>query len=216
MAIKRLAAAPVGTETIDIPNLGAGEHEGRLRYVADLGMQERTPFQKGDPERAPCQQLSLGIEIVGETIEVDGKTLPRLLWSPPFNVFNTMSGLGKELKFFKAFDSSAKEDTVADWDSVLNEPCNVTTVLNEGKGASAGRTFDNIVGIAAIPAKYKAGVEKGIVTDGCTGDCEDDDNPAQSNMYGLPDVLHSRRITSSITEVETVEEMLEDTEAVPF
>ena len=215
MAIKRLATPATSSTAVEIPNLKAGQYMGRLRYVADLGMQVRTPFQKGDPERPDCQQLSLGIEVIGETVEIDGEIVPRLLWMAPFNVFHNMTPRGKELQLFKVFDVDAVEDTVADWDAVINGCCTVTTVVNQGKGANADRSFTNIKGITPIMESFKSQVGEGLITDGCTGDCEDDDNPAQARMYGLPESLHAKRVTQSLPTPEPMPEMAE-AEDLPF
>jgi len=211
MAIKRRGEQQT-TERSDIEyvNLEAGEHEGRLRYVADLGMQKRD-YNK-EEERPPAQQLALGIEIIGQTVEIDGKEKPRLLWTETFNVFHQLTERGKELKYFKVFDQAAVEGVVADWDSVLNEPCNVVVVHNKGKGANADRTYDNIDSLTPIPTKYKGGVEAGLITDGCTGDADDMDNPAQASMFGLPLWTHGRRIDAP----ESLEELTGAEVDIPF
>ena len=211
MAIKRCGEQQT-TERSDLEyvNLEAGEHEGRLRYVADLGMQKRD-YNK-EEERPPAQQLALCIEIIGQTVEIDGKEKPRLLWTEAFNVFHQLTERGNELKYFKVFDQAAVEGVVADWDSVLNEPCNVVIVHNKGKGANSHRTYDNIDYLTPIPAKYKDGVEAGLITDGCTGDADDMENPAQANMFGLPLWTHGRRIDAP----ESLEELAGVEDDIPF
>ena len=87
MAIKRTGEVSKKNDLDPIPNLEAGEHEGRLRYVADLGL--HTNEYKGEV-KPNVQKLALGIEIVGETIEIDGETKPRLLWTSAFNIFHQM------------------------------------------------------------------------------------------------------------------------------
>ena len=174
MAIKRTGAT-VSTDQNDI--LPEGEYEGRLVYVADLGMQKREK-DFGEGIRPPIQQLALGIEILGQTRTYEGETTPMLMWTNGFNILRTLTEMGNELKRFKVFSSSAKEGQVADWDSVIGKPCSVQVVHRGG--------YANIKEILAIPEKYQKDVAEGGITDGCTGDVGDENNPAQKAMYGLP------------------------------
>jgi hypothetical protein len=187
MALNRTTAQQETNSNVEYSNLAVGEHEGRLVYVADLGMQERS--FKGE-EKAPAQQLSLGIEIMGNPVNVDGTMRPRLLWSRPFNVFQTLNERGIEYQMYKAFNTSAQEGTVADWDAVLGTPVSVLV-----KHRVAGdRTYDDIDSLSPIPARFHDSVAAGEFTDSSVGDCEDESNPAQRAMFGLPKYVFDRRI----------------------
>lgn len=217
MAIKRTGEVSGNKDSEQIPNLDAGEHEGRLRYVADLGM--HTNDYKGEV-KPDVQKLSLGIEIVGETVEVDGEVKPRVMWSQPFNIFFSLTGKGKELELYKVFSPSAVEGGVADWDSVIDEPCNVTVIHKQGKGENKDNVYDNIESISPIPGKYKSGVDEGLVTDGCTGDVEDPENPAQANARGLASwSIANRIIAGEVDTTLTQEAALAEVgfdDAIPF
>ena len=215
MAIKRTGEVSKKNDLEPIPNLEAGEHEGRLRYVADLGL--HTNEYKGEV-KPNVQKLALGIEIVGETIEIDGETKPRLLWTSAFNIFYQMTEKGKELQFYKVFDTSATEGVIADWDAVINEPCNVTVVHVKGKGENSDRTYDNIASVSPIPSKYKAAVAEGLITDGCTGDVQNGNNPAQAATFGLPAWFIANQINFKVMEEAPVEPEREEIfdDAVPF
>ncbi len=192
MTIKRRGEVIESNKEFEpIPNLEEGEYEGRLRYVADLGLHSNE--WKGE-KKPDVQKIALGIEIIGETVEIDGEDKPRLLWARPFNVFRTMTERGTELPMFKVFKPSAKEGDVADWDSVINESCSVIVEHVQGRGDNADRVFDNIASISPIPAKYKKDVEEGSITDGCTGDADEEENPAQQAMFGLPRWFHDNRL----------------------
>jgi len=191
MAIQRRGEAQSGERSDPIPNLPVGEHEGRLRYVIDLGMHHNE--YKGDV-KADVQKLSIGIEIVGETVEIDGEQQPRLLWVNPFNVYFSMTERGKEFALYKVFDAAAEVGKTADWDKVINEPCNVTVIHTQGKNENADRTYDNIGELSPIPSKYKSGVEGGLITNGCTGDAEDEESAATSAMYGLVSWMFEQRL----------------------
>lgn len=178
-------------EKADYKNLTNGEYEGRLVYVGDLGMQERSYMGETKP---PAKQLSLGIEILGESVVVDGQERPRILWTKPFNVFFQMNEKGNEYKYYKVFEPSAKDGTVADWEAVLGRPCNVNVIQVQGKGANADKVFDNIDTIGAIPAKYQEGVAESTVTNMAVGDADDDENSATKALFGLAKYVYDRRL----------------------
>ena len=123
---------------IEYENLTEGEHEARLIYVADCGMQLRE--YKGEV-KSPAQQIALCFEVLGSTITVDGVEQPRIIWSKPFNIFGRMSGLSTEFEMFKAFVPTAQEETVADWESVLGKPVNI--IVKHFK-KDADTTYDNV------------------------------------------------------------------------
>lgn len=177
-------------------NLEAGEYEGRLAYVGDLGLQARE--FRGE-EKPPCQQISLGIELVDSTVVIDGNEQPRLMWTRPINIFHTLNEKGKELEYYKVFDSSAKEGQVADWDSVISEPCSVNVVHGTSK-ADPSAKYDNIGSVTPIPAKYKDGVSAMRISDACVGDADDLDNPATKALFGLARHVFDKRLDEVVAQ----------------
>lgn len=198
MAINRVSPqAEKSTSTIEYTNVPEGEHEGRLVYVADLGLQERN---FAGEEKPPAQQLSLGIELVGQEQTLsDGGTLPRILWSKPFNIFQTMNERGNEYKYYKMFVPTARDGEVADWDKVLGMPINV--VVTHSK--SGDRTYDNISSMSAIPAKYQDQVPPAATAQMSVGDAEDENNVATKAMFGLVKYLHDKRVNGPVVEKST-------------
>ena len=189
MALNRTSAQAATTNsTVEYTNLTEGEHEGRLVYVADLGMQERSFMGE---EKPACQQISLGIEVMGKAVDIDGTMRPRLLWTKPFNIFQTMDERGNEYKYFKTFQPTAQDGQVADWDAVLGTPCNILVKHS----VSGDRTYDNIDSIVAIPTKYHEAVAASEFTDACVGDCDDENNAAQKAMFGLARYVFEKRIS---------------------
>lgn len=190
MAFERAMSQEVSSSKTEYSNLIPGEYEGRLVYVADLGMQERN---YAGEEKPPCQQISLCVEVLDNTVTIDGKEAPRILWTKPFNIFRTMSGLGKELEYYKAFKPSAEEGQVADWESALGMPC---TVVIKNKQVQ-DKVYDEVAGLAPIPAKYRDSVSKSSFTDQCLAGAEDSDSPAIKSLFGLAKYIHEKRITES-------------------
>ena len=199
---------------IEYENLTEGEHEARLIYVADCGMQLRE--YKGEV-KSPAQQIALCFEVLGSTITVDGVEQPRIIWSKPFNIFGRMSGLSTEFEMFKAFVPTAQEETVADWESVLGEPVNI--IIKHFK-KDADTTYDNVAGLSSIPSKYQDKVEPAITTDFSIAGCEDEDAPAIRNLFGLAKFIHDKRISSNSTasteQAQPVSEVETFDDEVPF
>ena len=189
MSLKRRSPKGEGKSNLNIPNLTNGEeYEGRLVYIADLGMHINAYKGEIKPD---VQKLALGIEILGQSFEdEEGNTLPRLLWTKPFNIFHTLTEKGKELEYYKIFDGTAQPNVVADWDAQLDKPVSVT-ILHVKKDDAV---YDNIANLAAIPVKYQKNVEASTITP-AIGDVDDDENAATKALYGLTRWMVERRIT---------------------
>ena len=172
-------------------NVAEGDHEGRLVYVADLGLQERN---FAGEEKPPAQQLALGVELVGQVQTMtDGGTVPRILWSKPFNIFQTMNERGNEYKYYKMFVPTAQEGQVADWDKVLGLPISVVV----SHSTSGDRTYDNISALNPVPTKYRDQVADAATTQTAVGDAEDANNAATKAMFGLVRFIHEKRINGN-------------------
>ena len=212
---RKSAAQPKAANTMEYENLTEGEHEARLIYVADCGMQLRE--YKGEV-KSPAQQIALCFEVLGSKVKVDGVEQPRIIWSKPFNIFGRMSGLSTEFEMFKAFVPTAQEETVADWESVLGEPVNI--IIKHFK-KDADTTYDNVAGLSSIPSKYRDKVEPATTTDFSIAGSEDADAPAIKNLFGLAKFIHEKRISSTkniptATEAQPVSEVETFDDAVPF
>jgi hypothetical protein len=210
MALKRRSTIPetkTNNDNVEYTNLEAGEHEGRLVYVADLGLQEREYMGESKP---PAQQLSLGIEIIGQTVSIDNKEVPRILWVKPFNVFYTLTEKGNEMKYFSVFEPTAQEGSVADWDAVLGLPCNVVVKHKKGKGENSNRVYDEISNLTPIPAKYQEGVGAALTTDMAVGDADDENNAATKALFGLAKFVFDKRISENKPKLAVVKELVSD------
>ena len=196
MAINRVSPEVERSASVsEYINIPEGEHEGRLVYVADLGLQERNFAGESKP---PAQQISLGIELVGQKQTLsDGNAVPRILWSKPFNIFQTMNERGNEYKYYKMFVPTAKDGDVANWDSVLGMPINVVVSHSVGKD---GKVYDNISSMSAIPSKYQEQVAPAETSEMAVGDAEDENNIATKAMFGLVKYLHEKRVNGKVTE----------------
>ena len=213
MGIERLTVKTSGGDKLTYDNLEAGEYEARLIYVADLGMQNRKPFN-GD-EKTPCQQIALCFEVLDSTVELNGETRPRTLWSTTINVFSSMGGMGHELSMYRAFVPTAPENSLPDWEAQLGKPVNITVAPKESKG----RVFDNIMNVSAIPLKYQDKVPEAVTTEFSAAGCEELDSPAIKNLRGYQKTAHENRIRQNTTSTKQPQPVVEEEvfdEAVPF
>ena len=204
MTFQRKQAASSNDSKMEYDNLTEGEHEGVLIYVADCGTQLREYQGEVKP---PAQQIALCFEILGSTVTVDGKELPRIIWSKPFNIFGRMDSKSNEFAMFKAFVPTAKEDSIADWESVLGKPVNV--IIKHHK-KDADTTYDNVAGITSIPKKYLANVGKPVTTEFSIAGCEDADSPAIQNLFGLAKFIHDKRVVAGSTSGGSPEAVVEE------
>lgn len=184
-------------------NLEQGEHEGRLVRVADLGWHQDTYQGETKPK---AKKAALGIEIVGKDVEINGQTYPRMLWTKPFNVFPSLTEMGKEMEFYSAFDTHAEPGQKADWESQLGKPCNVV-VKHVEKG---GNTYDNIERLAPIPSKYHDKVEKNRLEAHAWND------KARENLFGLARWIYERRLDQQEAEDNTSEPSDDFDDDIPF
>ena len=150
------------------------------------------PVYKGE-EQDERQQIALGIELVNSSVTIDGEEKPSLLWTMPINIYYSMTERGIETKMYQVFDPTAMVGEVADWDSVLGKPCNVITYHN----TKDGRTYDNIKTILPIPAKYQDTVAPNRILDFSIGDSDDENNPAQKALFGIPRNAYTRRLNQA-------------------
>jgi len=176
--------------TLVYDNMKPGDHEARLVYVADLGLQHREYKGEVKPD---TQQIALCLEIIGSTVEIDGIKNPRIMWTKPFNIFGKLDAKSHEYHMYAAFNPMVQEGEYADWDSVLGKACNAV-VVNVPDKQDPSILYDNIKSIAAIPSKYLDMVPAGEITDLAVGDSEDANSPAIKHLFGLAKYVHAKRI----------------------
>lgn len=132
-----------------------GTYPARLVQVITLGVQKQRPY-KGE-EKSPALELHLTYEFLDEFLkDEDGNDIedkPRWLSETmPFRNLN--SERAKSTKRYFALDPDVEHD--GDWGELIGKPCMVTIINNEGKGANAGRIFDNIDSVSSMRPKEAA------------------------------------------------------------
>ena len=125
-----------------LPPLPGGTYLGICVYSIALG--EQLCEYEGKSKNY-YNQVRLGFEICGHTVEVDGKQEPRVL-SKTFNATKgKKSGLRKFLGAWEAKELSDDEYLDSDTNDYVGRPAFLTIVLNE-----TGE-YSNIDGIAPLP-----------------------------------------------------------------
>ena len=177
-----------------ISNLSEGQHEGRLVYVADLGLQRK---EYNGEFMGNVQQLALGIEIIGSSVTIDGKEKPRLMWTKPFYIYNNMGEKSREYAYYKVFSPTAEPESVPNWEAQLGKCCTVVVKHANGKGEKAAFKYDNISDLLSIPEKYQSGVGKNVLTP-AIGGAEEPNNEAIKALFGLTKMVHERRLEPGV------------------
>lgn len=162
------------------------EYDARLVYFGSCGVQKPHPKY---PDNPPREQVAIALEVIGATRVYNNEKLPKILWTTPYNKFDTLTERGKELPLYSVFVPNAKEGDKPDWESQLSKPCSITISHHK----NGDNTYDNIASITAIPAKYRKDVGDATTTPCYSDDCEAQ-NDAQAGMFGLTRYLWEQRI----------------------
>lgn len=127
------------------PTIPAGSYPARIVQVIDLGLQDGGSFQ--GEEKDPVRKIMITYELVDEFLpDEEGnpqEDKPRWV-SEEFPLHNLKADRAKSTIRYRSLDPQEKFG--GDWTKLLDMPCNVTVVENQGKGKNAGRTFNNVAG----------------------------------------------------------------------
>tara|TARA_R110000751_G_scaffold124294_1_gene225427 strand:- start:6095 stop:6772 length:678 start_codon:yes stop_codon:yes gene_type:complete len=144
--------APVGAGK-QFPNMEAGTYPTRIVIVADLGLQAQRPFP-GSDQKEPRREVLLTYEFTDEfQKDDDGEDIadkPRWL-TETFPLYNLGADRAKSTKRYNALD--AQHHFEGDYFQFINMPCNVTVVLNPGKGKNVGKVYENVAEVTAMRSK---------------------------------------------------------------
>lgn len=135
-----------------LPLLDIGTYPARVVRIVDLGLQNQRPY-KGQ-EKPPAHEVMISYELLDAfMVDDDGNDIedkPRWV-SETFPLHNLSAELAKSTKRYMALDPDMDFD--GDFTKLIGTPCNVTIVHNQGKGANAGKTYENIGSVTAMREK---------------------------------------------------------------
>jgi len=135
-----------------IEPLEAGTYPARLLQVLDLGLQEQRPYM--GEEKPPAYEINVTYELCDEFLKDedgnDDEEKPRVV-SERFKLYPLNSDRAISTKRYLAIDPEVNHDS--DWFALLGMPVNVSIVQNPGKGANAGKVYNNVESTSVMRAK---------------------------------------------------------------
>jgi|TARA_Y100000310_G_scaffold161131_1_gene161065 hypothetical protein len=190
----------------------AGTYPARVVQVVDIGLQPRRPFQ--GQEKEPVNMIALTYEFLDEFVtDEDGQedtSKPRWL-TETFAFYGLGSERAKSTKRYNTLIGDRERD--GEFGVLVDTPCNVTVVINPGKGKHEGKVFANIGEVTPMRAKdLKKWEDAALVNEPVIFDL---DEPNLEDFAKLPQFLRDL-ITQKNLEFNgsPLQEMLGD-EAVP-
>jgi len=138
-----------------IKPIEAGSYPAKCYGVVGIGTQE-------NPMGNPHKQLILLFEIPDETIEIDGKQMPRGISKIYTASLNEKATFRKDLASWRGKDFTDEELEGFDTDKLLGVPCMIT-IVNKEKG---DRVYSNVAAISKLPksTKMDEGTVNGLVS----------------------------------------------------
>lgn len=127
---------------IEIERLGDGVYTAVSKMLIDLGIQ----LNDFKTETKKVRRFIIVWEIQGETIEINGETLPRIISKEYTMSLHEKSTLRKDLQAWRGKSFTPEELEGFNLINVLNKPCQIQ-IINEEKN---GKTYTKIASIMAI------------------------------------------------------------------
>jgi len=124
-----------------IPKLEGGVYTALSSAIIDLGNQTSEKFQKTQ------RKFMMLWNIVGETVEVNGETLPRTMTKEYSFSLNEKSTLRKDLQAWRGKVFTEEELKGFNLLNILNKACQLQIILEEKNG----KQYNNIASIMALP-----------------------------------------------------------------
>lgn len=126
---------------VEIKKIEDGVYTAVSTMLIDLGIQQNDTFKKKQ------RKIMIVWEILGETIEIDGKELPRIISKEYTLSLGEKSTLRKDLQAWRGRAFSTDELEGFDLINILNVPCQIQIINVENNE----KTYPNIAAIMAMP-----------------------------------------------------------------
>lgn len=141
--------------TASVPPLAEDTYPAVCYALVDLGEQYSAVYDKYQPK------VAIGWEIVGETITVDGETVPRSFFNTYTASLSSKSQLRKDLTSWRGKEFTAEELKGFNLRNIVGIPCMIQIVHR--KSADGSKTYANLASVTKIPRGYPA--PKGTLPD---------------------------------------------------
>ena len=164
-----------------------GPYPARVVQIIDLGLQKQFPW-KGK-EKPPAYKVHITYELVDEFM-IDDEGNPeedRPRWvSENFPVYSLSAENAKSTERYHALDPGGVHD--GDLGATIGSCCTVNVVSGPGKGANAGKVYDNVGGVSSMRKKDAPNCPE-LVTDAVLFSL---DEPDLEVFNDLPDFLQDK------------------------
>lgn len=128
-----------------VPLLEPGTYGAICCQIIDLGMQFNETFH------STARKVLIGWEVVGETVEVNGETQPRIFSKIYTASLNEKAALRKDLNAWRGRPFTAQELAAFDLKSILGAPCLISVIHQQGQ---TGNTYATLASISSLPKGY--------------------------------------------------------------
>lgn len=130
-----------------IPLLEEGTYPAVCNMLVDLGLQYSERYGKHS------RKVLIGWEVIGETVEIDGKEEPRTFSARYTASLNEKSELRKTLKAWRGRDFTLEELKEFNLRNIIGAPCFIQIIHNT---AANGNIYANLAAVTRLPKGYEA------------------------------------------------------------
>lgn len=124
------------------PPLAEGVYQAVCTQLIDLG------YQYSEKYKNTSRKIMLRWEVVGETIEIQGETVPRMIHREYTSSLGEKSNLRKDLQAWRGRAFTKEELEGFDLKNILGKGCQMQIIHNQGND---GNTYAEISSIMALP-----------------------------------------------------------------
>ena len=182
-----------------------GTYLGVCNMLIDLGVQENATF------KSKSRKVLIGWEIPEETIEIEGKQVPRTISKRYTASLNESANLRQDLAAWRGRDFTELELAGFNLRNIVGCSCLLNIIHKDVNG----KTYANIQSIMALPR----GMAKGSLSDKALVYDIDDDDPSMVNDFPnwIKDLItKSESYQERITKVDFKEILDESDGELPF
>lgn len=126
-----------------IPPLAEDSYPAVCIAVVDLGEQFSATFNKWS------KKVAIGWEVIGETVVIDGETVPRTFYNTYTASLSTKGLLRKDLISWRGRDFTPEELKRFDLRNILGIPCFIQIVHK--KSADGSNVYANLAAVTKVP-----------------------------------------------------------------
>lgn len=182
-----------------------GTYLGVCNMLVDLGVQENATF------KSKSRKVLIGWEIPEETIEIDGKQVPRTISKRYTASLNESANLRQDLAAWRGRDFTGQELEAFDLRNIVGASCLLNIIHKDVNG----KTYANIQSIMALPK----GMQRGALSNGAMVYDIDNDDPSVVSTFPnwIKDIItKSESYQERLNKVEFKEIKDEEDGELPF